>query len=116
MERLKREVADRFAGVVNRQIAEADLVPAETMEVRLGQLSERIGWVENELRRLGPHVAAQGERIGILEHGYRPIPADDAQAAAVEHARARARGDLVSEYEERLNLLESLVGENVELD
>ena len=42
------------------------------------------------MHRLGPFVAAQAERIGVLEQGYRPIHPDD-EAAAMEHARARAR-------------------------
>ncbi len=102
IERAKRAVADRMAGIVRREIAEAGLVPRHEVEA----LQARVAWLENEMNRLGPHVAAQGERLGVVEQGYRPVPDPETMAAAVEHARARARGALVSEYEERINRLE----------
>lgn len=120
LDRLKRGVADRFAGVIQREIRESGAVTGETLELRLdvlgsrvAGLESRIGWVEGELGRMGPHIAAQGERIGVVEQGYRPAQDPQVQAAAVEHARARARGMLISEYEERLNRLEAEVRSHI---
>lgn len=73
----------------------------------LASLRDRVEWLENEMARMGPHVAAQGERIGVLEQGYRPVVGDEGQVLAAEHARIRARTALISQYEERLNRLES---------
>lgn len=109
---LKRRVADRLEGVVRRQVQEATVGEAmrqTALEDEVRVLRERVGWLENEMHRLGPFVAAQAERIGVLEQGYRPTLDDETRAAAVEHARARARNQLVSEYEERLNRLERQV-------
>lgn len=108
-DRVKRYVADRLEGIVRRQVSEAtsdlrDMVGHLQRDLVL--VRDRVAWLENEVHRLGPHLAAQGERIGILEQGYRPVATPDLQAAAMEHARARARGALVSEYEERINRLE----------
>lgn len=111
MDRVKRRVADRFAGVIRREISAVSPVSQEEFRSAIESLSARLDWAENELRRMGPHVGAQGERIGVLEQGYRPLVGAQTQAAAVEHARARARGALVGEYEERLNSLEAVVSQ-----
>jgi hypothetical protein len=77
----------------------------------LGELSDRVVWLENEVARLGSHVAAQGERLGIVEQGYRPVGGEPVAAAAQEHERARVRSAYVSQMEERLNRVEAFVTE-----
>ncbi|GHF59309.1 chromosome segregation ATPase [Amycolatopsis bartoniae] len=75
---------------------------------RAAELDGRIGWHDDEIRRLAAHVAAMDSRLATLERpgaGNGQSPADVEEVRA-EHARIRARVSAVAQYEERLARVE----------
>ena len=106
---MRRAAGDAVGPLIRREIRTALREYGVDQAVPLGELADRLDWLENEVKRLGPHVAAQEVRVGRLESGYEP-PAEPAAAdVAAEHARIRARSAYVSQMEERLNRVEIAV-------
>jgi hypothetical protein len=107
---LRSEIADLRSDM---KIELAELRTA--IDATIGDLAGRVDWTENELRRIGPHVAAVDERVAGLE---RPAPDPTADAPAQgearslveeirgEHARVRARLSAVAHYEHRIAKME----------
>jgi hypothetical protein len=83
----------------------------------LDQLGGRVAWTENEMRRMGTHLAAVDERLAGVERS--PAPARQGEAdehgeartlvdeVREEHARIRARLTAIACYEERIGRLEA---------
>ncbi|HEY8372422.1 MAG TPA: hypothetical protein VIL00_06725 [Pseudonocardiaceae bacterium] len=82
---------------------------------RTDDLDGRSGWTENEVRRMGPHLAAVDERVAMLERPAARSSGDTAEQTEsrsvleevrAEHARIRARLTAIARFEERLARLE----------
>jgi hypothetical protein len=103
-----------------------DELRAEIAKVHevLDGLPGRVDWAENELRRIGPHVAAVDQRVAGLERPQVTEPAStpgDGDRAVqgearslveeirTEHARVRARLSAVAAHEQRITKVEQAV-------
>jgi hypothetical protein len=118
-------VAERHATRVARQLRgelgdlrtelRAELAGLRETVDRLGALVERVEWTENEVRRIGPHVAAIDQRVAGLERAEPVAGGDAAEGRTLvdeirsEHARIRARLSAVASYEHRIATMEQAV-------
>ncbi len=118
-------VAERHATRVARQLRgelgelrtelRGELTGLREAVDRLAAVAARIDWTENEVKRIGPHLAAVDQRVAGLERPEPVAEADSAEGRTLvdeirsEHARVRARLSAVSSYEQRIAKVEQAV-------
>jgi DNA repair exonuclease SbcCD ATPase subunit len=104
-------VAAELRGAQDAEAAEQHRV----RDVRLGEVSDRIDELDDQLRRISAQLVAVERRVGDLERPAVALAADDAdrrearslvEEVRLEHDRAQAGLAAISFYEERIARLE----------